>query len=64
MEKWYSALELANLNLSIIPNTKAGVIYRAKKDNWVHRKRLAKGGGLEYAFDSLPKAVGTRPAPV
>ncbi|UYZ77207.1 hypothetical protein LP115_07780 [Moraxella bovis] len=57
MEKWYSALELANLNLSIIPNTKAGVIYRAKKDNWVHRKRLAKGGGLEYAFDGLPKKV-------
>lgn len=57
MEKWYSALELANLNLSIIPNTKAGVIYRAKKDNWVHRKRSAKGGGLEYAFDSLPRAV-------
>lgn len=57
MEKWYSAQELADLNLSIIPNTKAGVIYRAKKECWSNRKRSAKGGGLEYAFDGLPKAV-------
>lgn len=57
MEKWYSAQELADLNLSIIPNTKAGVIYRAKKECWTNRKRSAKGGGLEYAFDGLPKDV-------
>ncbi|STZ63895.1 Mu DNA-binding domain [Moraxella lacunata] len=59
MEKWYSAQELADLNLSIIPNTKAGVIYRAKKECWENRKRSAKGGGLEYAFDGLPKKVQT-----
>lgn len=57
MKEWYSAQELADMSLTIIPNTKAGVIYRAKKDKWLNRKRLAKGGGLEYAFDGLPKAV-------
>ncbi len=57
MEKWLTAQQIADLNISILPNTKAGVIYKAKKDNWINRKRAGRGGGLEYAFSGLPKAV-------
>lgn len=57
MEKWLTAQQLADLALNSLPHTKAGVIYRAKKDDWKNRKRLAKGGGVEYAFDSLPADV-------
>ncbi len=34
VKKWLNAQELADLNLSILPNTKAGVIYRAKKQQF------------------------------
>lgn len=57
MEKWFTAQQLADLALKSLPHTKAGVIYRAKKDDWKNRKRSAKGGGLEYAFDGLPADV-------
>ena len=57
MENWFTAQQLADLNLASLPNTKAGVIYRAKKDKWFNRKRSGKGGGVEYAFEGLPKEV-------
>ncbi len=57
MKDFYSALELKNLGLSSLPKTKKGVIGRATKENWVSRKREGKGGGVEYAFDGLPKDV-------
>lgn len=57
MENWFTAQQLADLNLVSLPNTKAGVIYRAKKEGWSNRKRSGKGGGVEYAFDGLPKEV-------
>lgn len=53
----YTAQDLASLQLSSIPQTKAGVIIRAKKENWQSRPRQGKGGGREYAFDSLPAEV-------
>lgn len=51
---WYTAQQIADLNLSSLPNTKAGVINRAKKELWINRKRSGRGGGVEYAFNSLP----------
>lgn len=57
IKNWLNAQEIADFQLEILPNTKAGVIYRAKKDGWINRKRASKGGGLEYAFDGLPAAV-------
>lgn len=54
VKNWYNAQELADLNLSSLPNTKAGVINRAKKSSWATRKRSGRGGGVEYAFESLP----------
>lgn len=53
----YSAQELADLQLNSLPQTRPGVTHRAKKDCWITRKRSGRGGGVEYAFDSLPKEV-------
>ena len=57
VKKWLNAQELADYRLKSLPSTKAGVIYRAKKDDWSNRKRSGRGGGVEYAFDSLPAEV-------
>lgn len=57
IKEWYTAQELANLQLNSIPQTKAGVIYQAKKSLWSNRKRSGRGGGVEYAFDGLPIEV-------
>lgn len=54
VKKWLNAQELADYRLKSLPSTKAGVIYRAKKDDWSNRKRSGRGGGTEYAFNSLP----------
>ena len=54
IESWLTAQQIADLNLSMLPKTKAGVINRAKKGNWINRKRSGRGGGLEYSFDGLP----------
>ncbi|MGP4950738.1 Mu transposase C-terminal domain-containing protein [Psychrobacter sp. T6-1] len=51
---WYTAQQIADLDLSSLPNTKAGVINRAKKELWIDRKRLGRGGGKEYSFEGLP----------
>lgn len=53
----YSAQELADLQLNSLPQTRPGVTHRAKKDCWITRKRSGRGGGTEYAFDSLPADV-------
>ncbi|MGY0399448.1 MAG: DNA-binding protein [Ostreibacterium sp.] len=50
----YSALDLARLQLNSLPQSKAGVLLHAKKGNWKSQKRTGRGGGKEYAFDSLP----------
>ncbi|MDH3001206.1 transposase [Chelonobacter oris] len=53
----YSAQELASMNLKTIPNTRPGVVHRAKIMNWSAQKRTGKGGGVEYALSSLPPEV-------
>lgn len=53
----YNAREIADMRLSILPQTTAGVTKRAKKEGWQSRKRKGRGGGFEYAFESLPAAV-------
>ena len=57
LKSGYTAQELADLQLSSIPHTRVGVSKRAKKQNWLSRPRQGRGGGLEYAFSGLPKAV-------
>lgn len=57
MKDFYTAQELATLNLESLPNSKSNVIRWAKKGSWITRKRAGRGGGVEYAFESLPKEV-------
>lgn len=67
---WFTAQELANL--PGMPSTYSAVIRRARRENWVTRKRSA-GKGFEYASSSLPEntrrhllrqAVAALPVPV
>lgn len=55
-KQWYSAQELVDLRLPSLPKSKSNLIARAKKQDWLSRKRAGKGGGLEYDIhDILPK---------
>lgn len=51
----YTAQELAELRLPGMPETRPGIVARAKKHQWVSRSRSGRGGGIEYAMDSLPE---------
>ncbi|RZN75746.1 Mu transposase C-terminal domain-containing protein [Avibacterium paragallinarum] len=57
LKPYYSAQELICLRLSVLPTTKKAVIDKAKRENWQSRKRVGRGGGLEYALSSLPQDV-------
>lgn len=57
MKKWYSAQELTDLRLNSLPKSKSNVINFLKKNDVTNQKRQGRGGGLEYAFDGLPKDV-------
>ncbi len=56
---WYTAQELADMNLPGIPNTKRGVNKFASKHAWPFRKRKGKGGGREFNIHSIPHAALT-----
>lgn len=66
-KEWFSADELAALNLPGLPAQKRKVNERAAKDGWalrtgangepLARPRKARGGGLEYHVDVLPAAA-------
>ncbi|MBF0752205.1 MULTISPECIES: transposase domain-containing protein [unclassified Pasteurella] len=53
----YSAKELLELSLNNLPNSVQAIIYQAKTKSWKGRKRLARGGGLEYEFSSFPQEI-------
>lgn len=53
----YSVAELLELKLSGLPTSHKNVLDKAKRENWVSRKRVGKGGGVEYSLDSLPAQV-------
>ncbi|MBE9012523.1 hypothetical protein IQ250_20195 [Pseudanabaenaceae cyanobacterium LEGE 13415] len=53
MKQWYSAVELAGLpGLPALPNN---VARKAKAQNWDSRPRSGRGGGYEYAYQTLPR---------
>lgn len=54
MKAFLSAAEIASLSLPGLPDTKRGVLFAATRSNWQSRQRSGRGGGLEYAVDSLP----------
>ncbi|MBP4133553.1 transposase domain-containing protein [Gallibacterium anatis] len=57
LKTYFSAKELLDLQLNSLPRTKKAVLSKAKRENWLCRPRAGKGGGLEYAFTSLPQEV-------
>ncbi|MBI4784096.1 MAG: transposase [Oscillatoriophycideae cyanobacterium NC_groundwater_1537_Pr4_S-0.65um_50_18] len=54
---WFSPSELAGL--PGMPRLRENVARKAKAEGWRSRKRSGKGGGQEYAFESLPEATKT-----
>lgn len=53
----YSVAELLKLKLSTLPQAHKNVLDKAKRENWESRKRVGKGGGVEYALCSLPQTL-------
>ncbi|THA10464.1 Mu transposase C-terminal domain-containing protein [Rodentibacter pneumotropicus] len=51
----YSVAELLKLKLSSLPQAHKNVLDKAKRENWECRKRVGKGGGVEYLLCSLPQ---------
>jgi Mu DNA-binding domain len=57
MKQWYSAFELAGLpDLPALPNN---ITRKAKAQKWQSRQRMGRGGGQEYAYNSLPETTQT-----
>ena len=54
IKSYYTAKEIADMRLRTLPTFHRNVRTTAEKENWVSRKRSGRGGGLEYAFESLP----------
>ena len=50
----YTAQEIADMCLPGLPETRPGVAARAKSAKWLSRSRAGRGGGSEYAIESLP----------
>ena len=57
IKSYYTAKELATLSLKSLPTSHANVRNKAKKEGWANRKRVGRGGGTEYLFESLPSDV-------
>lgn len=45
---YFSPTELANLSLNCLPKTRQKVAEKAKRENWLSRQRIGRGGGFEY----------------
>jgi putative transposase len=55
MKQWYSAFELAGLTgLPALPNN---ITRKANAEKWRSRQRNGRGGGKEYAYNSLPQTT-------
>ncbi|WP_246797798.1 Mu transposase C-terminal domain-containing protein [Burkholderia perseverans] len=53
----YAAAELAAMGLRSLPGTMQGINQRARSEQWSARRRIGRGGGREFAFNSLPTAA-------
>ncbi|MEW5687200.1 MAG: transposase domain-containing protein [Pseudomonadota bacterium] len=70
VQEWFSAAELAALELPGVPSTKRGVQMLADREAWdaavdptrgaLARKRKGRGGGVEYHAALLPEAARTK----
>lgn len=57
MSYWLTAQVLAGL--PGMPGTPRNVLEKAKREHWQSRKRQGRGGGQEYALESLPAVTRT-----
>jgi putative transposase len=57
ISEWFTAREIAQMNLVGLPSTESPTIRRAKRENWKSRPRAASGAGVEYHISALPKAA-------
>lgn len=55
--RWYTAMELATLNLPSLGSSKRHINRMALRGAWPSRRRLARGGGREYPVAALPPAA-------
>ena len=53
-ERFFKAIEYAEMQLPGLPKTESGVTRKAKKDHWIRHRRQGRGGGWEYSLKSLP----------
>ncbi len=56
MKSWWTAKELAELELPEMPKTEYGCIKKVKNENWQSRPRK-KGKGNEYHISNLPQSA-------
>ncbi|HGI5914383.1 TPA: DNA-binding protein [Yersinia enterocolitica] len=57
-KEWFSASEL--LSHPLLPTTTQGIHKKAKRENWIARKRIGiQGKGIEYFIYSFPDNVST-----
>jgi len=59
---WFTASELADLELPGLPDSKRGIAKMAMRENWTSRTSLCRiraglGGGFEYHIDILPAEI-------
>ncbi len=57
---WWTALELANANLPVLPKTKQNMNAWSKREDWGRdpryaRRRAGRGGAIEYHWELLPQ---------
>ncbi len=57
VKMFLSAAEIAAEKLPGLPDSKRGVLFAAERSGWATRPRAGRGGGIEYAVDSLPPAA-------
>jgi putative transposase len=53
-ERYFTAIEYADMQLPGLPKTESGIKRKAKKGHWEKRPRQGRGGGWEYSIESLP----------
>lgn len=56
-ERFFKAIEYAEMQLPGLPKTESGVTRKAKNEHWIRRPRQGRGGGWEYSVESLPNAA-------
>lgn len=55
MQAWFTAAQLAKLKLPGLPKSERGVQLLAQRSHWRRQQRQGRGGGWEYAVESLPE---------